>query len=199
MDQSPAWRESASRHYSGMQAMLAQDCPAIEKLVAILYRRVGAPLPPFSKRASPRGDAEDLMQDAVLRFVAAARRQEIEAPIAFYRRIAANVRKDMISSGAARIRRQCLPLHEAYDLVDTDDPHRTAAARQELDIWRVRLATLPKQTLQIFTLHRLDGLTYTKIAQQLGIPRWQVQKHMARARGLVNGCGPKPPSSLDKA
>lgn len=45
----------------------------------------------------------------------------------------------------------------------------------------IALDALPERTRSIFLLHRIDGYSYPEIADQLGVSRKAVEKHMTRA------------------
>lgn len=70
-------------------------------------------------------------------------------------------------------------LDEVMD--DCPSPERRAAGRAELRRVRDALDELPERTRQIFTLVRVEGLTYAEAARHLGISDSSVQKHLAKA------------------
>ncbi|MGH6781447.1 MAG: sigma-70 family RNA polymerase sigma factor, partial [Sphingomonadaceae bacterium] len=53
--------------------------------------------------------------------------------------------------------------------------------RQRLERVRLGLAELSPRTRQIFLMHRIDGLKYREIADELGITMSAVEKHIAKA------------------
>lgn len=64
---------------------------------------------------------------------------------------------------------------------EAPSPERVADGIDALDRIRAALAELPPRTRQVFTLVRLEGLTYRKAAARLGISDSSVQKHLAVA------------------
>ncbi|MEZ2127591.1 MULTISPECIES: RNA polymerase sigma factor [unclassified Sinorhizobium] len=54
-------------------------------------------------------------------------------------------------------------------------------ARQRLERLRQIVDELPELTRTIFILNRIDGLTYSQVAANLGISDSSVQKHLAKA------------------
>lgn len=65
--------------------------------------------------------------------------------------------------------------------VDTKSPEQGLAATQTVEIIERALAELPLLTQKIFYLYRLDGLTHQTIAEQLGISRSTVERHLSKA------------------
>lgn len=56
-----------------------------------------------------------------------------------------------------------------------------ALAKQRIVCLRQAVAELPERTRLIFTLVRLEGLTYAQAAERLGVSESSVQKHLAKA------------------
>tara|TARA_R110001592_G_scaffold363372_1_gene686054 strand:+ start:164589 stop:165158 length:570 start_codon:yes stop_codon:yes gene_type:complete len=65
--------------------------------------------------------------------------------------------------------------------VDTKSPEQGLAATQTVEIIERALAELPLLTQKIFYLYRLDSLTHQAIAEQLGISRSTVERHLSKA------------------
>ena len=125
-----------------------------------------------------RSRAEDLVQDAYLRFAAAGRgaaeadaRDSIERiaqPVAYLYRIVRNlaldwVRRQAVEGGPAD--------PEVLDRMPAAvaTPERTALYRNELRVVTEALAELPERTRTAFEMHRLGGHTLQDIARRLGI------------------------------
>lgn len=185
MDQSPARFSRASAYSADIAGADEADRRTVDHYLMVLYCGTGATTAVLRRLGVATAELDDILQDAAIRMLAAARQKVIEAPPAFFARIVTNLLKDYRASGAARMARRTVTLDDADALIDGDDPFRTLSARQEWDICRAHLSSLPALTLRILTMHRLDGDTYCAIAHKLGIPRWQVQDHMRRARALL--------------
>ncbi|NTF44310.1 RNA polymerase sigma factor [Rhizobium rhizogenes] len=73
----------------------------------------------------------------------------------------------------------------ADDLASIADDRPTleeeADGRQRLERLHEIVNELPELTRSIFTLNRMDGLTYAQVAIRLGISDSSVQKHLSRA------------------
>ena len=65
--------------------------------------------------------------------------------------------------------------------IDHRSPEQSLATTQTIEIIERALAELPLLTQKVFYLYRLDGLTHQGIADQLGIGRSTVARHLSRA------------------
>ena len=65
--------------------------------------------------------------------------------------------------------------------VDTRSPEEAAHAAQTIEIIERALAELPLLTQKIFYLYRLERLTHQGVADQLGISRSTVERHLSKA------------------
>ncbi|MBD9358002.1 sigma-70 family RNA polymerase sigma factor [Methylomonas albis] len=64
---------------------------------------------------------------------------------------------------------------------DSASPDRVLIGRERLGALQQALDDLPQACRSVFLLHGVDGLTYTQIAQRLGISKSQVNKLLAKA------------------
>lgn len=116
--------------------------------------------------------AEDIVQEAWVRFNAAAATQTIHEPRRFLFRIARNLALD-------DRRRRGLEEKLFTDdngkalYVASDEPsvERSVEAASELVLIRAALAKLPDRTRQAFLLHRVEGLTLVEIGARLGVSK----------------------------
>ena len=135
----------------------------------------------FTRQLGNQADADELAQETFTRFVRAAPVQALESPQAFLTRIATNLLRDFIKRGSTLLSKRSTLLVEDLDLVAPSDTHREIQARQDLARWKLILAQLQPQTLDIFLRNRVEGQTYVEIAEALGLPLWVVQKQMLKA------------------
>ncbi|MFC4313754.1 RNA polymerase sigma factor [Steroidobacter flavus] len=125
--------------------------------------------------------AADLVQDAFVRLA----QQPLDAgetnPRAYLYRVAHNLAIDHFRTEE---RRQTIvtPHEEMVDIPDEAPvPEHVLQNAQCLNEVERALAELPALTRQIFQLNRIDGLTHSEVARQLGISDSSVQKHLSRA------------------
>lgn len=99
---------------------------------------------------------------------------------AFLVRAATNIARDDVR----RERRQAIPT-PVEELIGIRDDRPLADqridARRRLDAVLSRLQRMNPRTAQILLMHRVDGLTYSAIAEKIDISESAVEKHMAKA------------------
>jgi RNA polymerase sigma-70 factor (ECF subfamily) len=117
-----------------------------------------------------RARAEDVVQEAWLRFGAAAASRRLDEPIGFLYRIVRNLAVD----GRRRLGREervVQPDSAAAAAVadDQPSPEAEAAAREELRRLKEALAELPERTRIALEMRRFGGCKLREIAARLGV------------------------------
>lgn len=115
-----------------------------------------------------RAEAEDVVQDAYLRFVpvSSGPRSELGHPLGYLYRIVRNLAMDW----GRRHRHEATQDEPLATLASPlADPERQTAGRVELRKVAQALEELSPQTRTAFVLHRLDGCTLQQVASQLGV------------------------------
>ncbi len=140
----------------------------------------------FAVRAGGNGEVEDLMQDLYLK-VQRVDHEPIENSSAYLYRLASNLLVDRARSrrraavrDAAWRRDSHVSLHGA-DIADIPDAEAAVGARLRLERLVQVITDLPDRTQRVFWLHKFYGLSHAETAQQLGISRSAVEKHMSQA------------------
>lgn len=134
----------------------------------------------FSRRAGIT-EAPDLLHETFARMagVEAAARRRIESPGAFLTRIAVNLLRDRARSAARRSPACHLEFDERVH--GAVDPQRLLDDRDALSRLEQAVGRLNPRTREIFLLHRVEGLTYAEIAQEVGMSVKGVKKQMTKA------------------
>jgi RNA polymerase sigma-70 factor (ECF subfamily) len=118
-----------------------------------------------------RGRAEDVVQEAYLRFSEAAARRLFDEPVGYLYRIVHNLAFDgvrRLSLEGRHIRRGADPaVLEVAE--ERPSPEAELIARQELERVLAAIAELPERTRLAFEMHRFGGLKLKEIARRLGI------------------------------
>jgi RNA polymerase sigma-70 factor (ECF subfamily) len=124
-------------------------------------------------------DAADLLQETFARFAGLSASRKLDNPGAYLQRIACNLLVDRARSPALRLAH--VPLDD-MELIDPGPSPLTALETKEM-VARLEaaLARLRPKTRQVYLLHRFEGLTYERIAAQVGISASGVEKHMSKA------------------
>jgi RNA polymerase sigma factor (sigma-70 family) len=144
------------------------------------------------RRGRTREEAEDLIQEAFMRMQEyCGKGGEVQKPEHFLvrtvLRLAMNARRD-----AHRGLYVDQNVEELTFLIDANPmPDEVLAADECLERMKGALNAVSKRTRDVFFMHRLDGLTYAQIAQQMRLSISSIEKHMASALAvLANVCEP---------
>ena len=119
-----------------------------------------------------RTRAEDVVQEAYLRFAAATDHQRaaddrILQPVGYLYRIVRNLAVDWARHLAQEDRPPSAVIEQVASAAPS--PEQAALDRDQLRIVVAALAELPPRTRLAFELHRLQGETFPAIARRLGI------------------------------
>jgi len=118
-----------------------------------------------------RGHAEDVVQEAYLRFDGAAGGRPLDEPLGYLFRIVRNLALD----GRRRLRREARhvgaaePAHLLQVRADRPSPEAEALSRRELRALAAALAELPERTRRALEMHRFGGCKLREIAAALGV------------------------------
>jgi len=134
----------------------------------------------LQKRGASADDAEDLVQEAFLKFETYRQTAEVREPEAFVVRTALNL---AIDAGRRKGRSPFSPKAvEDYRLADSSPgPDEVLQGRDRLQRLRQGLEALRPRTRDMLLAQRLEGLTYAEIARREGISVSAVEKQIARA------------------
>lgn len=133
-------------------------------------------------RLGSRMDAEDVVQDAFLKW-AAAKRHAVDNPRAYLFRIVANACCDRLRRGPALV-----PLDRLPTLPDESPAEREA--REEARHIESLLDRLPRKQAEVIRLHACASLRFTEIAEVLRCPVSTVKSRfgggIAKLRKMLN-------------
>lgn len=125
--------------------------------------------------------APDILQDAYLRLAGYQTAETIANPRAFVFRTVSNLVIDHQRRSVNRIPHESNDdvLHELPDAQPV--PERTFEAQQRLELLAAAMEELPEKCRQAFYLNRVEGCTYSEIAEKLQLSESMVAKHLVRA------------------
>lgn len=140
----------------------------------------------FTSRTGSAAEAEDIVQEIWLH-VARADTGPVVNPLAYLHRVGMNIVLDRVRERQRRERRE-----QGWSDVSieqrggeaTDDgplPHDIADGRQRARRLATAIEALPPGAGRVFRRHKLDGLSHSEVAAELGISRSAVEKHIAVA------------------
>jgi RNA polymerase sigma-70 factor (ECF subfamily) len=124
-----------------------------------------------------RASAEDLSQEAGVRWLSAMRSEEVQNPRALLFHIATNLARD-------QLRRRVVAENHAQSIMDTEvgiGADQVASAREEVGRVSKALATLTPRAREVLLLARVEGCTQKEIAGRLGVKAKTVENHLTRA------------------
>ena len=142
----------------------------------------------LGKRMSNAADADDLAQDAFVRWLgstAAEQKTQECPPRPLLFSIARNLlydhwRRQQVRTGAGLVELD-ESASEADEALQTEGPLRMIEQQQRLHLLAEALEGLPAKRKQAFVLHKFDGLSQAAVAQRMGISLSMVEKHIASA------------------
>lgn len=167
--------------------------PARDDLAA----RFSAPLLSyFLRRVRDRAQAEDLVQDALLRVIRASECEVIEHPESYVFTVAANLLKDSRRHAVRHPTVASAAIEEdgggevETTLIDERSPERVLDGETSLAQVLQALGELSELTRNVFILFRLEHMKQKDIAALYGIAQSTVEKHVMRAVvHLARRCG----------
>jgi len=136
-------------------------------------------------------DAEDVVQEAALRALAALATATVDRPRPWFLAIVRNAAMTWIA------RNRPIALAYAGDMADLDainakggsdnpaDPEQALIAREDADSLRHAIAGLPSPFLETLVMRDVNGLSYREIADATETPIGTVMSRLARARSAV--------------
>jgi RNA polymerase sigma factor (sigma-70 family) len=117
-----------------------------------------------------RTQAEELVQEAWLRFDEVARQRFLDEPLGYLYRIVRNLALDGRRRSARETEALANGLAEAVTTPGVAaTPEMLTLYRDELRLLEQALAELPARTRRAFEMHRLEGCKLREIAERLGI------------------------------
>ena len=153
----------------------------IKRLFQAYHREIHAYL---TRKLGNREVAADLTQETFLRF-AQQRAAGPATPIVHERSYLYRSAHNLAVDHLHQLRRERTDFVLDSDLAKVPDerptPEAAASDHGELALVRAAIRELPERTQQVFTLTRIEGLTYRDAAAYLRISESSVQKHLAKA------------------
>jgi RNA polymerase sigma factor (sigma-70 family) len=141
----------------------------------------------FMRRVRNHTEADDLTQDALIRVTQQVDREEIQNPDSFIFTVAANLLRDrgrMLQRRGAHTEE----LHRSFESVEVLSPERVLLDKQSLQAMLAELQRLQikhPRAVDVFTLHRFEGLKHAEIAQIFGIATSTVEKDIMKIMAFL--------------
>ncbi|MEH3106874.1 MAG: sigma-70 family RNA polymerase sigma factor [Sphingomonas fennica] len=140
------------------------------------------PLRAYIAKRAPGPDAEDLVQEVMLRLHQRGTGDEPIANVQGYLfRTAASVLADHARRRTVRRAGAHDSLEDHAHPVEGLTPDRVLEGRETLDRLIAAIAKLDEGTRNVFVLHRFEEMTYPAIARHLGVSVSTVEKRIMKA------------------
>lgn len=130
-------------------------------------------------------DIDDIIQEAYAKLVCVSDVSIIQNVRAYFFQTAYSV-------VAGRLRRKnVVPMASISEIeglhagIYEITPEDSLAGRNELQLLADMIKRLPDKTRRVFVLRRVSGLSQKEVSSQTGIPESTVEKHVAKALGLL--------------
>lgn len=142
-----------------------------DEILSLYLSHRGALVSYASAIVGDRGQAEDVVQEAYLRFSTATRGRALEEPVGYLYRIVRNLALD----GRRRLAREARVVVARDDAAlrdvpeDRASPESEALSRAELETLRTAMAELPERVRTALEMHRFGGRRLREIADVLGV------------------------------
>lgn len=148
-------------------------------------------------------DCDDVMQDIYMRL---SQIDDLPAKLADRLDTARNyllqIASNLLIDRARRAQVRCADQHYSEQQLDhlaaVDEPDRSLHNKRMLHQVEQALTTIRPEQRQAFLLHRIDGLSYREIGDQLGISVSTVEKYISAALlAIRNGLDSRTAGSID--
>lgn len=134
---------------------------------------------------SSADEADDLLQDAFVKYACYAQDHKVHEPEAFLvkaaRRLFLDARRARKRHGEHEL------LDERLGLVDPGPAvEDVLLSREQIELLSESLRSIDGKTSRIILAHRIDGASYAEIARENGISVSAVEKQIAKAMALLS-------------
>lgn len=150
----------------------------VERLYSISLAKLK---PTLTKRLGSKADAEDVLHEAFVRYLAFYGGRTILNPLAMLARIALNIVRDNSRSERQRSYLLATQAGPVCAISQGPDPETLLALHQEARLLKEAIDQLPTRCREVFLLHCVDDRPHAEVARILGISRSMVEKHVMRA------------------
>jgi RNA polymerase sigma factor (sigma-70 family) len=137
-------------------------------------------------RGATREDAEDLVQEAMLRLhIYTNSGGDVRNPEGFVTRTAMNLAVDAHRRAHEDLY-SSTPVEELTSIIDdAPRPEELLEAEERLRRMKDALDGVSRRTREVFFMHRLQGFSQAEIARRLGVTTSAIEKHIASAMTIL--------------
>ena len=134
----------------------------------------------YAARKVAAHEVNDIVQDSLVRIMAARSNATIEHPKAYFMMVIKAVIVDHLRHDAIVRRRDHCELTDCHHPIDPLNPCRIVTGRQELERFSERLNKLPARSREMLIAVRVEGLSLKEAAERFGVCMSTVDKQISR-------------------
>ena len=140
----------------------------------------------LARRTSDREEARDLVHEIFCRIarLGSEGTLRLERPQAYLGRMATNLLRDRAKRAARHMSGNHVPVDE--EALAGHDQQRLLESRDMLARIEGAMLRLRPRTREIFVAHRIEGLSYSEIAERTGLSIKGVEKQMSKAIAKID-------------
>lgn len=125
----------------------------------------------LQKRFALGGTVDDIVQETFLRAIKARDRGVLISPKAFLFKVSGNLAMDFLKKKVNSTSRTLAKLENSSVLISSDSIPEEVSRKQEYQILRLAILTLPERCRTIFIMRNFNEMSPKEIAEVLGISR----------------------------
>lgn len=145
----------------------------------------------FARKGVARDEIADFTQEVYLRLARQPDVATIRSAQAFVFATAGNLLRDRFRRKLTRGSQLSFEEEEREIAAEGADPQKEAECTQQLHIALNAIRSLKPATQRAFLGHRLQGLSYTELAHELGVSVSMIEKHMISALAILRPLAPE--------
>ncbi|MBT7952705.1 MAG: RNA polymerase sigma factor [Gammaproteobacteria bacterium] len=135
----------------------------------------------FMRHVHSRENADDLTQEVFLRMVKRKGLEKLENPVGFMFRTATNLLTDDHRRRKARVHDLQVPYNDDDIVSEMPDQERYVLSEEIRNSLQCAFNELKPKQKEALSLHRFEGLTYSQIANRMGVSVSMVEKYISQA------------------
>ncbi|GJL62634.1 MAG: DNA-directed RNA polymerase sigma-70 factor [Nitrospirales bacterium] len=158
--------------------MIEHDSSALPGFVEYYY---GELVGYFTKKLGSSSLASEVIHETYLRVERIGQKLIIANPRAYLYRIANNLATDLYRKEQIRAKHVIAEPPEECIPYEAPSAYRVVEGRERLALLLQAIDTLPPRCREVLIMRKFEQMEYQAIAQQLGISRNMVEKHLRKA------------------
>jgi RNA polymerase sigma factor (sigma-70 family) len=135
----------------------------------------------YLRHFAPTSDIDDLVQEALIRTVKVRERQPLRSIRGFLFTTARNAARDLFRHRAISKTTAIAEIESLTVLDEAPDARELASRRQETDLLRAAISSLPTRCRTVLILRKFEHLSQQEIAERLGIAVHTVEAQLTKA------------------